>query len=119
MGHAALARWRHVIAALCEWVSRSDVAPFRKCATAARRIQVIRAGKEEAPVKQFKELNASIAALHALLAGGDMRPEQRKNVEAAIEQLKRLRRRPDAKGSDVYACVRQLTERLVSAFFLR
>lgn len=69
-------------------------------------------------MKQFSELNASIAALRALLAGGDMRPEQRKNVEAAIEQLKRLRRKPDAKMPDVYRCVRQVTERLVSAFFL-
>ncbi len=89
---------------------------MRKRGTAHR---VIRAGEEEAPVKQFKELNASIAALRALLARDDIRPEQQKNVEAAIEHLKRLRRRPDAKMPDVYRCVRQVADRLISAFFLK
>ena len=68
-------------------------------------------------MQQFKELNASIAALRALLAGGDIGPEQRQDVQAAIEGLRRLRRKPNARMCDVYDCVRQVTERLVSAFF--
>jgi len=69
-------------------------------------------------MRQFRELNASIAALRALLARSDIRPEQRKHVEAAIEQLRRLRRKRTARMAEVYQCVRQVTERLVSAFFL-
>jgi hypothetical protein len=68
-------------------------------------------------VKQFKELNACTAALKALLAGNDIRPEQRRDVEAAIEELRRLRRKRDASQSEVYGCVRRITERLIKAFF--
>ena len=89
-----------------------DVAPFRECATAARRTRVTRAGKEQKLVKQFKELNASIAALRALLAADDIRPEQRKHVEAAIEQLRILRRKPGARMPQIYHCIRQVTDRL-------
>jgi hypothetical protein len=68
-------------------------------------------------MQQFKELNACIASLKALLAGNDIRPEQRRDVEAAIEELKYLRRKRNADGPDVYACVRRVAENLVSAFF--
>lgn len=79
---------------------------------------VSRAGKETRPVKQFKELKVSIASLNALLAGGDIKPEQRRHVEEAIEQLKRLRRKADAKRPEIYRCVRRITDELVSAFFM-
>jgi DNA repair ATPase RecN len=74
------------------------------------------AGREGSPVKQFKDLNACIAQLQALCAGSDIKPEQKKNVEAAIERLRRLRRKPDAKIIDVYASVREIADRLISAF---
>jgi hypothetical protein len=70
------------------------------------------------PVQHFKELEVSIASLHVLLTGSDIRPEQRRHVEKAIEQLKRLRRKPDAKRPEIYRCVRLITDELVSAFFL-
>jgi hypothetical protein len=69
-------------------------------------------------VKQFKELNANIAALREVQAGSSIRPEQKQDVEAAIEQLRRLRRKPDATMPEIYRCVRRITEKLVSAFFL-
>jgi hypothetical protein len=75
------------------------------------------AGREGRPVKQFKDLNACIAELQALCVGSDIRPEQKKNVEAAIEQLRRLRRKPDAKMTDVYLSVREIADRLIAAFF--
>lgn len=101
-------------AALWNGSSRPDVAPFRECASAARRRY---AEKEGTLVRQFKELNACIANLKALLAGNDVRPEQRKDVEAAIEELRRLRRKRDTSQPDVYGCVRRITERLIKAFF--
>ena len=75
-----------------------------------------RAGREGKPVRQFKDLNACIAELQTLHAGSDIGPEQKKNVEAAIEQLRRLRRKPDAKMPDVYRCVRDVASRLIKAF---
>lgn len=74
------------------------------------------AGGEGSPVKQFKELNACIAQLRALQAGDDIGPEQKKDVEAAIERLRRLRRKPDAKMPYVYHCIRDIADRLIKAF---
>lgn len=58
-------------------------------------------------MKKFKNLNASIADLKALCAGSD---------EAAIEQLRRLRRKPHAKTVEVYRCVREVARLLIMAF---
>jgi hypothetical protein len=68
------------------------------------------------PMKQFKDVNACIADLQALLARSDIGPEQKKDVGAAIEQLRRLRRKPNATMPDVYRCVRDVAGRLISAF---
>jgi DNA repair ATPase RecN len=67
-------------------------------------------------MKQFKDVNACIAQLRAVHARSDIGPEQKKSVEAAIEQLKRLRRKPHAKTVDVYRSVRKVAERLLEAF---
>ncbi|MBI4441769.1 MAG: hypothetical protein HY649_00180 [Acidobacteria bacterium] len=68
-------------------------------------------------MRKTKELNACIAELQALLAGSNIRPEQRKDVEAAIEQLKGLRRKPDVRRDKLNRCVREVVERLIRAFF--
>jgi DNA repair ATPase RecN len=67
-------------------------------------------------MKKFKNLNACIADLKALCAGSDVRPEQKRHVEAAIEQLRRLRRKPRAKAVEVHRCVREVASRLIMAF---
>lgn len=74
------------------------------------------AERGERPMQQFKDLNACIAELRAVQARSDIKPEQRKNVEAAVEELKRLRRKPHAKTADVYRCVREIAGRLLEAF---
>ncbi len=67
-------------------------------------------------MKQFKDINACIADLQAVRARSDIGPEQRKNVEEAIEQLRHLRRKPHAKTVEVYRCVRTIAKRLLEAF---
>jgi hypothetical protein len=67
-------------------------------------------------VKHFKDLETCIALLRALQARSDVEPEQKRNVEVAINEAKRLRRKKDADSSDVYACVRKITESLLSTF---
>lgn len=67
-------------------------------------------------MKRFKDLEACIALLRALQARSDVEPEQKRNVEVAINEAKRLRRKRDVDSIDVYACVRKITENLLSAF---
>jgi len=67
-------------------------------------------------MKQFKDVNACIAELQALHARSDIGPEQKKDVEAAIEHLRRLRRKPNASMPDVFRCVREVASRLIKAF---
>ena len=74
------------------------------------------AGREGRPMRQFKDLNACIGDLEALRAGSDIGPEQKRNVEAAIEQLRRLRRKPNPKPVEVYRCIREVASQLVMAF---
>lgn len=67
-------------------------------------------------MKQFKDLNASIALLRALLAADDVEPEQKKEVERALGEVRKLRRKPQLTQADVFSCVRNVTESLVRAF---
>lgn len=70
----------------------------------------------EKTMQQFKDVNACIVALQALRARSDIEPGQKKDVETAIGHLKRLRRKPNATTTDVYRCVRGVTEGLLKAF---
>ncbi len=68
-------------------------------------------------MKHFKDLEACIVLLKALQARGDVEPEQKREIEVTMNEAKRLRRKKDAESCDVYACVRKITESLLSAFF--
>jgi hypothetical protein len=56
-----------------------------------------------------------MAALRAVQSGDDVKPEQRKNIERALEQLKQLRRNPHASQNEMFCIVREITESLVRA----
>jgi len=68
-------------------------------------------------VKQFKDVIVAIARLRALAARSDADSDQKKHVEGAIQALQRLRRNPHLAQDDVFACVREVAERLLDAFF--
>jgi hypothetical protein len=68
-------------------------------------------------MRQSKDLNAINAQLKALIARGDVGPDQKKHVEVALNELKRLRRRPDATRAEVFFCVRRVAESLLNAFY--
>lgn len=72
---------------------------------------------EEEQVKQFKNVIVVIARLRALAAREDVDSDQKKHVEAALKALQRLRRRPHLSQEEVFACVREVAERLLDAFF--
>lgn len=83
-----------------------------KCAPAARRY----CAEEEVMKKNFKDLNASITHLRALLDGNATEPQQREAVERAIGRLKQLRRNPRPAKAEVYRCVREVAEALLRRF---
>jgi hypothetical protein len=67
-------------------------------------------------MKQFKDVNAVIAELEGLAARDDVGPDQKKHVEKAIKALRQLRRKPHLAQSDIFACVREVADRILSAF---
>jgi len=68
-------------------------------------------------MNQSKDLNAVNAQLRALIARDDVGPEQKKYVEMAMNEIKRLRRKPHITQADVYSCVRRVAENLLNAFY--
>ena len=67
-------------------------------------------------MQQFRDVNAVIAELKALAARDDVGPDQKRHVEKAIKALMELRRKPRLAQADVFACVREVAERLLNAF---
>lgn len=68
-------------------------------------------------MKHFKELNACIADLEAVLGRGNIESQQKKDVEAAIEEVRRIRRKPTLSRPEAFRAVREITARLIRAFF--
>lgn len=65
-----------------------------------------------------KDLRLSIAALRrAIQSRSDIEPEQKQIVEAAISRLKKLQRKQELSRSEVFRCVREVTEALLKAFW--
>jgi hypothetical protein len=71
---------------------------------------------KEGTVNKSKDLSAITAQLRALIARDDVGPDQKKHVEVALNEIKRLRRRPHVTQRDVYFCVRRVAESLLNAF---
>jgi len=70
-------------------------------------------------MKKFKELEACIAQLRALQAGSRVEPEQKEYVELAIDELRKLRRKPHPTQHEVHKSVRVIAEALIKAFLER
>jgi DNA repair ATPase RecN len=67
-------------------------------------------------MQHFKDIDVCIAELQALLTRGDIEPEQKRYVEDAIREAKKLRRKRAEQPSDVYKGVRRIARSLVNAF---
>ena len=67
-------------------------------------------------MKQFKDLNACIADLEAILSRNDIRSQKKKDVEAAIEAIRRIRRKPNLGKPETFRAVRDITAGLIRAF---
>jgi hypothetical protein len=67
-------------------------------------------------LKKNKDVNATIAQLEALAARSDVSPDQKKHVGVALNELKRLRRKPKFTQDQIFYCVRKVAESLLNAF---
>lgn len=67
-------------------------------------------------MKHFRDLNACIADLEAILGRNDITSQQKRDVEAALEEVKRIRRKPALTRPESFRAVRQITARLIRAF---
>lgn len=65
---------------------------------------------------KYRDLNACIAVLQAIQRRDDTEPEQRKNIEVAIERLRVLRRLDHPSRAEVFRHIREITERIIKAF---
>ena len=70
-------------------------------------------------MRKQKDLKACILLLQELQGRGSVEPQQKKAVEYAIDEIKRIRRRPNLKHSETHESIRRIVEALVSVFINR
>jgi hypothetical protein len=66
-----------------------------------------------------RDLRACISLLREVQSGGDVNSERKQAVEKAIDEIKRIGRKPNPTKHEVYDSVRAITEALIRAFLDR
>jgi hypothetical protein len=64
-----------------------------------------------------KDLRECLALLKALPSNNNMKPEQTSQIEIAIDQVKRLARKKNPSHAEIFACIREVSKRVVRASF--
>jgi hypothetical protein len=72
--------------------------------------------KEPAYMKRNKDVQFCIEVLNSMLNRGGFGPEQKSGLEAALGELKQLRRNANPRKQDVYRAVRKVAEVLLKNF---
>ncbi len=67
-------------------------------------------------MRRFRDYDACIKDLYAVLARNDIEAEQKRLVAKAIERMKWCRRRPNLTTAELFRCVREVAEALLEAF---
>jgi hypothetical protein len=67
-------------------------------------------------MRKTRDLNACISSVEDLQRGGSVDSEQRKCVERVVDELKRIRRKPDLGRAEQHRSIRKIVEELVRAF---
>lgn len=67
-------------------------------------------------MKKQKDLNACISLLKDLQARGGVDPEKMQAVGYAVDELEKIRRKPNLKRHELHESIRRLVEKLVRAF---
>ena len=67
-------------------------------------------------MRKAKDLNACIASLEAVQRGGSANPEQKQSLERVVDELKRIRRKPNPDRTEQHEAIRKIVEELLRAF---
>lgn len=67
-------------------------------------------------MKKNKDLNACISLLEDVQRRGSVNPEQKQSVERVVEELKRIRRKPNLGRTEQHESIRRIVEQLLRAF---
>ena len=67
-------------------------------------------------MKRIKDVQFCVEQLRSMLNRGGLGPEQKSALEAALEELKELRRNANPRKQDVYRVVRKVAEVLIKYF---
>lgn len=78
-------------------------------------IRCVIAGKEEV-MRKTRDLNACISLLGDVQSEGSVNPEQKESVERVIDELKRIRRKPNQSRTEQHESIRKIVEELLRAF---
>jgi hypothetical protein len=70
-------------------------------------------------MRKQKDLKACIILLQELQGRGSIEPQQKKAVEYAIDEIKRMRRKSNPKQNEIHESIRCIVETLISAFINR
>ena len=71
-------------------------------------------------MRKSKDLNACISSLEELQCGGSVADsEQKQAVERVVDELKRIRRKPNLERHEQHESIRKIVEELVRAFKVR
>lgn len=68
-------------------------------------------------MRKIKDLDACVAVLQAKQRRNDIEPQQKKDIEGAINAIKALRRLDHPSRPQMAHCVREIVDRIVKAFF--
>jgi hypothetical protein len=67
-------------------------------------------------MRKQKDLKACISLLEGAQVRGSVEPEKKQEVEYAVDELKRIRRKPNLKQHELHESIRKLVEALIRAF---
>jgi hypothetical protein len=67
-------------------------------------------------MRKQKDLKACISLLEELRVRGSVDPEKKNAVEYAVDELKRIRRKPDLNRAELHESIRRIVEALIRAF---
>jgi hypothetical protein len=67
-------------------------------------------------MRKARDLNACISLLEDVQSGGSVNPEQKQSVERVVDELKRIRRKPNSSRTEQHESIRKIVEQLLQAF---
>jgi DNA repair ATPase RecN len=63
--------------------------------------------------KHSRDLRVCLAQLRSVHSNSNLKPEQKSQIEMVIDRVKGLARKKNPSQADIFACVREVSERLV------